>query len=143
MGATYGFIKRNTVRNFEDMIFGISYAVRFHNMAPREANFDRPSENNIQMVVASLEGQDILMQFKLSRNNLSIIGYDPNVPTRAKAVVDSVYPSVDNVIKNGKTIGERMDAQRLKDIMSRTMAGVSVESLSRLANELKRRRKRR
>lgn len=143
MGATYmraGGLKRNTVGKWADKIFGISYAIRFHNSAPREANFDRPSEDNIQMVVATQE-QDILLQFKLTRGDaLQIKGYDPNIPANAKVVVDSVYPSVDVVIKEGRTMAEKASAQRLKDMMNRTVGGVSIESLSRLANELKKRK---
>lgn len=144
MGATYmraGGLKRNTVGKWTDKIFGISYAIRFHNSAPREANFDKASEDTIQMVVASNEGEDVLLQFKLTRNDaLQIKGYDPNIPTNAKVVVDSVYPSVDVVIANGNTMAERASAQRLKEIMGRTMGGVSIESMSRLANELKKRK---
>lgn len=146
MGATYmraGGLKRNTVGKWADKIFGISYAVRFHNSAPREANFDKPSDDTIQMTVATQE-QDVMLQFRLTRNEaLQIKGYDPNIPANAKVVVDSVYPSVDVVIKEGRTLAERAGAQRLKDMMNRTVAGVSVESLSRLANELKRKKLRR
>ena len=145
MGATYmraGGLKRNTVGKWADKIFGISYAIRFHNSAPREANFDKPSEDTIQMTVATNE-QDVLLQFKLTRGDaLQIKGYDPNVPANAKVVVDSMYPSVDVVIAEGRTMAERAGAQRLKDMMNKTVGGVSVESMSRLANELKRRKDR-
>jgi len=145
MGATYmraGGLKRNTVGKWADKIFGISYAVRFHNSAPKEANFDRPSDDTIQMLVATQE-QDVMFQFRLTRGDaLQIKGYDPNIPSTAKVVVDSIYPSVDVVISEGRTLAERASAQRLKDIMGRTVSGVSVESLSRLANELKRRKNR-
>lgn len=146
MGATYmraGGLKRNTVGKWADKIFGISYAIRIHGSVPREANFDKPSDDIIQMTVATQE-QDVLLQFKLTRNDaLQIKGYDPNIPANAKVVVDSVYPSVDVVIKEGRTLAERAGAQRLKDMMNRTVAGISVESMSRLANELKRKRLRR
>ena len=146
MGATYmgfGALRRNTVRNVSDRIYGISYAVRFSNSAPKEANFAKPSEDNIQMVVKAEDGQDILMQFQLSRNNLQIRGYDPNVPTSARIVVDGKYPSIDTVIKEGKTLADRMNAQKLKEITQKTLAGVSIESLSRIYNELILKRKRR
>ena len=143
MGATYmraGGLKRNTVGKWADKIFGISYAVRFHNSAPREANFDKPNDETIQMTVATQE-QDVLLQFRLTRGDaLQIKGYDPNIPANAKVVVDSVYPSVDVVIAEGRTMAERAGAQRLKDILGKTIGGVSVESMSRLANELKRRK---
>ena len=147
MGATYmrnEGLRRNTVGKFEDMIYGIAYAVRFNNSAPREANFDKPGDGVIQMTVATLEGQNVLLQFKLTRgDNLQIKGYDPMIPANAKVVVDSVYPSVDSVIRNGRTMAERADAQRLKNIFNKTLSGVSTESLSRLANSLKQRRDRR
>ena len=146
MGATYmreGGLKRNTVGKWSDMIFGIPYAIRFQDGAPKEANFDKPTSDNVQMTVATQE-QDIMLQFKLTRGDaLQIKGYDPNVPANAKVIVDSTYPSVDIVIKEGRTLAERAAAQRMKDIMAKTMGGVSVESLSKLANELIRRKKRR
>ena len=145
MGATYmraGGLKRNTVGKWADKIFGINYAIRFHNSAPREANFDKPSDETVQMVVATQE-QDILLQFKLTRGDaLQIKGYDPNIPANAKVVVDSTYPSVDVVISEGRTLAEKAAAQRLKEMLGKTMDGVSIESLSRLANELKRRKSR-
>lgn len=146
MGATYmgfGALRRNTVRNADDKIFGVSYAVRFTNSAPRGANFSKPSEDNIQMIVRAEDGEDILMQFQLSRDNLQIRAYDPNVAVSARAVVDGKYPSIDTVIKEGKTLADRMNAQKLKDITKKTLAGVSVESLSRIYNELVLRKKRR
>lgn len=146
MGATYmgfGALRRNTVRNAEDKIFGVSYAIRFSNSAPKEANFARPSENNIQMIVRAEDGADILMQFQLSRDNLQIRGYDPNVPVSAKVVVDGKYPAIDTVIKEGKSLADKMQAQKLKEITQKTLAGISIESLSRIYNELKLRRKRR
>lgn len=146
MGATYmgfGALKRNTVNKNQDKIFGISYALRVHEPAPREANFARPSEDNIQMIVRAEDGKDILMQFQLSRDNLQVRTYDPNIPSSARVVVDGKYPSVDTIIKEGRTLADRMNAQKVKETMQKTLSGVSVESLSRIYNELILKRKRR
>lgn len=143
MGATYmgfGAVKRNTVRKADDKIFGIAYAMRFSNSAPREAEFARPSDQNIQMIVRANDSEDVLMQFQLNRDNLQIRTYDPNIASSAKVVVDGKYPSVDTVIKEGRTLADRMSAQKVKETMQKTLSGVSTESLSRIYNELKLRR---
>ena len=103
MGATFRNAsgKRRTWINEDEFIFGIHYATRFHTMAPREANFHRPNDDNIQLAIASYEGQDILVQFRLSRqNNLQIIAYDPNSRMGGKIIINSENPSIDAIVNN-------------------------------------------
>lgn len=145
MGATFRNAsgKRKTWINPKEYIFGINYAVRTEKMAPREANFNRPSENNIQMTIASYEGEDVLFQFRLTRdNNLQILAYDPNAHISGRVIINSENPSIDAIIYNKlATQGIKNDAQNVKDIIDKTYSGIRRSSLLRLIDYLKRRKR--
>lgn len=145
MGATFrnGSGKRQTWRKPDEFIFGINYAQRFHTVAPREANFNRPNEDNIQMAVATYDGEDVLFQFRLSRqNNLQILAYDPNAQMTGKIIVNSDNPSIDAIINNKLASPNiKYEATKVKDIIDKTYAGFSTSSLNALIDYLKRRKR--
>lgn len=145
MGATFRNAsgKRQTWRKEDEFIFGINYAERFHTVAPREANFHRPNDDNIQLNIASYEGQDILVQFRLSRkDNLQIIAYDPNSRMGGKIIVNSENPSIDAIINNNLASPDiKYEATKVKDILDRTYAPIQTSSIIKLAEYLKRRKR--
>lgn len=140
MGATGGLFGRKRRTKKSEDIFGVRGAERFESAAPKQANFDKPGAGRIQLRVPSDEGKDIIFQFKLTRENkLSIIGYDPNVPSRGKVRVLADRPSLDSVINSPKaSAADKANAQRLRDMFTRTKNGVKESSLASIANALQR-----
>jgi len=145
MGATFrnSSGKRQTWRKADEYIFGINYATRFHTVAPRDANFHRPNDDNIQLAVATYDGEDVLFQFRLSRqDNLQIQAYDPNAQISGKVIVNSDNPSLDAIINNklaSPTI--KYEATKVKDIIDKTYNGIQATSIRSLIDYLKRRKR--
>lgn len=147
MGATFRNAsgKRQTWRKESEFIFGINYAVQVHTQAPREANFNRPDKDNIQLNIASYEGDDIMLQFRLSRqDNLQILAYDPNSRMAGKIIVNSENPSIDAIIENRLATPDiKYEATKVKTIIDKSYAGIRQESILKLIEYLRRRRNRR
>lgn len=145
MGATFRNAsgKRQTWRKEDEYIFGINYAMRFSTVAPREANFNRPNADNIQLAIASYEGQDILVQFRLSRrDNLQIVAYDPNSRTGGKVIVNSENPSIDAIINNKFASADiKYEATKVKDVLDKAYAPIQTSSITKLIEYLKRRKR--
>ena len=145
MGATFrnGSGKRQTWRKDSEFIFGINYATRFHTIAPRSANFNRPNEDNIQLAIATYDGEDVLFQFRLSRqNNLQILAYDPNAQMTGKVIVNSDNPSIDAIINNRlASPGIKAEATKVKEIIDKTYNGIQATSIRSLIDYLKRRKR--
>lgn len=144
MGATFrnSSGKRQTWRKADELIFGINYAERFSGVAPREANFRRPSDENVQFRIATYDGEDVLFQFYLTRgNNLQILAYDPNAQIGGKVIVNSDNPSIDAIISNKlATPGIRYEAGKVKDIMDKTYNGIPGTAIRSIIDFLKRRK---
>jgi len=69
---------------------------------------------------------------------MGITAYDPNVPSRGKTSVSADRPSLDSVINNPKSsAADRQNAMKIRDMMQRTDSGVKESSLGKIANELK------
>ena len=145
MGATFRNAsgKRQTWRKEEEFIFGIHYAIRMNTQAPREANFNKPNADNVQLTIASYEGQDIMLQFRLSRqDNLLIAAYDPNSRMAGKVIVNSENPSIDAIINNKYASPDiKYEATKVKNIIDKAYAGVRQDSIIKLAEYLKRRKR--
>jgi len=120
-------------------VFGIKGARRLEDNAnPKGAKFSQ-SGDNIVVSAHSDEGKDIVFQFKLGRNDtMKITAYDPNVPSRGKTSVSAERPSLDSVITNPRaSADDKRNAMKIRDMMQRTDSGVKESSLGRIANELK------
>ena len=144
MGATFRNAsgKRKTWVKDDELIFGINYAMRFSTVAPREANFQRPGADNLQLRIATYDGDDVLFQFRLTRgDNLQINAYDPNARVSGKVIVNAENPSID-AIRNNKLAspGIKYEATKVRDIVDKTYAGISQQSLNRLIDYLRRKR---
>ena len=143
MGATGASGTRTRVS--EDRVFGIRNARKLDDGAnPAGARFDT-SGNRIVIAAHSDEGKDIVFQFKLGRNDtMKITAYDPNVPSRGKTSVSAERPSLDSVINNPKSTSEdRQNAMKIRDMFQRTDSGIKESSLGRIANELKKKKRKR
>ena len=145
MGATFrnSSGKRQTWRKDSELIFGINYATRFHTLAPKSANFHRPNDDNIQLAIATYDGEDVLFQFRLSRqNNLQIQAYDPNAQISGKVIVNSDNPSIDAIINNSMASPSiKYEATKVKDIIDKTYNGIQATSIRSLIDYLKRRKR--
>lgn len=145
MGATFRNAsgKRQTWRKEDEFIFGINYAVQVHTMAPREANFNRPNADNIQLTIASYEGEDIMVQFRLSRqDNLQILAYDPNSRMAGKVIVNSENPSIDAIIESQFVTPDiKYEAIKVKNILDKSYGTIRRDSIIKLAEYLKRRKR--
>ena len=145
MGATFrnSSGKRQTWRKDDELIFGINYAERFSTIAPKEANFRRPSEENVQFRIATYDGEDVLFQFYLTRgNNLQILAYDPNSRLGGKVIVNSDNPSIDVIINNNlATPGIKYEANKVKDVIDKTYNGIPGTSIRSIIDYLKRRKR--
>lgn len=143
MGATGASGTRTRVS--EDRVFGIRNARKLDDNAnPVGARFDT-SGDRIVISANSDEGKDIVFQFKLGRNDtMKITAYDPNVPSRGKTSVSAERPSLDSVINNPKSTAEdRQNAMKIRDMFQRTDSGIKESSLGRIANELKKKKRKR
>lgn len=145
MGATFrnSSGKRQTWRKADELIFGINYATRFHTMAPKSANFHKPNDDNIQLAIATYDGEDVLFQFRLSRqDNLQILAYDPNAQISGKVIVNSDNPSIDAIINNRLASPSiKYEATKVKDIIDKTYNGIQATSIRSLIDYLKRRKR--
>lgn len=122
-----------------ETVFGIRGARQLEDTAnPKGAKFTT-SGNNIVISARSDEGKDIVFQFKLGKNDtMKITAYDPNIPNRGKVSVSAERPSLDSVINSPRASSEdRQNAMRIRDMMQRTDSGVKESNLGRIANELK------
>ena len=143
MGATGASGTRTRVS--EDRVFGIRNARKLDDNAnPAGARFDN-SGDRIVISANSDEGKDIVFQFKLGRNDtMKITAYDPNVPSRGKTSVNAERPSLDSVINNPKSSAEdKRNAMKIRDMFQRTDSGIKESSLGRIANELKKKKRKR
>ena len=138
MGAT-GASGSGTRGENVGSVFGVRGARQLEDTAnPDKARFST-SGNNVVISAHSDEGKDIVFQFKLLKNDkMGITAYDPNVPSRGKTSVSADRPSLDSVINNPKSSAQdRQNAMRIRDMMQRTDSGIKESSLGQIANELK------
>ena len=139
MGATGagGTVRR--ILGVSNRVFGIKNARQLDDSAnPKDARFST-SGSNIVISAKSDEGKDIVFQFKLLKGDkMGITAYDPNIPNRGKVSVSAERPSLDSVISNPKSSStDKQNAMKIRDMMQRTDSGIKESSLGRIANELK------
>ena len=117
--------------------FGIKGAVVFKGRVPPGSGLDKPSANRITLKVPSTGGDNILFQFRLSKDSktMTIIGYRNSVPEiRSKVAVDSVNPSLDKVMKDGSK-AQRQQAVKMKDLFSKSTQ-IKENQLQSIAQKL-------
>ena len=124
--------------------FGIKGAVVFKGRVPPGSGLDKPSANRITLKVPSIGGDNILFQFRLSKDSktMTIIGYRNSVPEiRSKVAVDSVNPSLDKVMKDGSK-AQRQQAVKMKDLFSKSTQ-IKENQLQSIAQKLLNKKKQR
>lgn len=124
--------------------FGIKGAVVFKGKVPPASGLDKPSANKITLKVPSTRGDNILFQFRLSKDSrtMTIIGYRNSVPEiRSKVAVDSVNPSLDKVMKDGSK-AQRQQAVKMKDLFSKSTQ-IKENQLQSIAQKLLNKKKQR
>ena len=124
--------------------FGIKGAVVFKGRVPPGSGLDKPSANRITLKVPSTRGDNILFQFRLSKDSksMTIIGYRNSIPEiRSKVAVDSVNPSLDKVMKDGSK-AQRQQAVKMKDLFSKSTQ-IKENQLQSIAQKLLNKKKQR
>lgn len=142
MGAT-ALANRKMYSNPDTKIFGIKFARRMQEKAPREAEFRDQGKDDIVVSVQSNEEKDIIFQFKLNKSGDEMIirAYDPNIPTKSTTEVKTSSPSLNSVINDPKSSpSEKSGALKIRDMMNRSKSGIKESSLARIANELKKKK---
>ena len=123
MGSTgHSAFRGKGRRGIDNDTFGIAGAVVFKGKVPPASGLDKPSANRITLKVPSTGGDNILFQFRLSKDSktMTIIGYRNSVPEiRSKVAVDSARPSLDKVMKEGSK-AQQQQAVKMKDLFSKS-----------------------
>ena len=123
MGSTgHSAFRGKGSRGIDNDTFGIAGAVVFKGKVTPASGLDKPSANRITLKVPSTGGDNILFQFRLSKDSktMTIIGYRNSVPEiRSKVAVDSARPSLDKVMKEGSK-AQQQQAVKMKDLFSKS-----------------------
>ena len=143
MGATGADSSRLRIKIFGDRAFGIRGARELEDGANPKGSGFTATRDNIIISADSDEGKDIVFQFKLGKNDkMNITAYDPNIPTKGRTSVNADRPSLDSVINNPKSSADdKRNAMKIRDMFQRTTSGIKESSLGRIANELKKRKR--
>ena len=143
MGATGADSSRLRIKIFGDRAFGIRGARELEDGANPKGSGFTATRDNIVISADSDEGKDIVFQFKLGKNDkMNITAYDPNIPTKGRTSVNADRPSLDSVINNPKSsVDDKRNAMKIRDMFQRTTSGIKESSLGRIANELKKRKR--
>lgn len=143
MGATGADSSRLRIKIFGDRAFGIRGARELEDGANPKGSGFTANRDNIIISADSDEGKDIVFQFKLGKNDkMNITAYDPNIPTKGRTSVNADRPSLDSVINNPKSSADdKRNAMKIRDMFQRTTSGIKESSLGRIANELKKRKR--
>lgn len=143
MGATGADSSRLRIKIFGDRAFGIRGARELEDGANPKGSGFTATRDNIVISADSDEGKDIVFQFKLGKNDkMNITAYDPNIPTKGRTSVNADRPSLDSVINNPKSSADdKRNAMKIRDMFQRTTSGIKESSLGRIANELKKRKR--
>lgn len=142
MGAT-ALANRKTYSDEKTRIFGIKGAHRLQEPVPGNSGFKDEGKDDIRIALATDEDKDIVFQFKLTKDGSEMIirAYDPNVPSKGVTEVRSSKPSLDAVMTDPKaTPKDREGAMKIRDMMNRSKSGIKESSLTKIANELKKKR---
>ena len=144
MGATGASgSELRTGRTRQEQVFGMRNARQLEDGTNIPNAGFKPGPDNITIAAHSDEGKDIVFQFKLLKGDkMKITAYDPNVPNKGRVSVNADRPSLDAVINSPKaTSDDRRNAMLIRDMFQRTDSGIKESSLGRIANELKKKKR--
>ena len=137
MGSTgHSLISSSRTGNVNTETFGITKAVNFTGNIPPGKGIDKPGSNKITLKVDSTDKEDIVFQFKLTKDNrLSINGYDPNQPeVKAHLIVSATNPSIDKAAAVGDK-SDKNNATKLKKMFVKSQK-INEGQLSAIAQKL-------
>ena len=137
MGSTgHSLVSSSRRGNVNDETFGIRGAVNYTGGVPAGKGIDKPGSNKITLKVRSTGNQDIIFQFKITKDNrLSINGFDPNKPEmRAHLIVSASNPSIDRAAAAG-TKTDKNNAIKLKQMFIKSQ-DINEGQLSAIAQKL-------
>jgi hypothetical protein len=139
MGSTgRGTYASRKAKRLDEDTFGIVGATAFKGKVPEGKGLEPVSPNKITLKVPAGKNDNVLFQFKLSKNGklMTIIGYKNGMPeVKCKVQVDAGQPSLDKVIATGSK-QERMQAVKLKDLFAKSTE-IKENQLGAIANKLK------
>ena len=138
MGSTgHGEYGRGRTKDLNTDTFGIANAVPFKGKVPPGSNIKPPSANNITLKIPVGKGNNILFQFRLSKDNktMTIIGFRDGIPqVKTRVDVDAGRPSLDKVILTG-TSSEKMAAMKMRELMNQS-SRINEGQLGAIADKL-------
>lgn len=137
MGSTGHSLVRTSRRgNVNTETFGIHGAVNYTGRIPEGKGLEKVGSNKITLKVKSIGNQDIIFQFKLTKDNrLSISGYDPNRPeSRAHLIVSAANPSIDVAAEEG-TKSDKANALKLRKMFIKSQ-DIKEGQLSQISHKL-------
>lgn len=138
MGSTgRGLYAKRKQKKLDDDTFGIVGATAFKGKVPEGKGLEPVSPNKITLKVPAGKNDNVLFQFKLSKNNklMTITGYKNGVPeVKCKVSVDAGQPSLDKVIATGSK-QEKMQATKMKDLFAKS-TNIKENQLGAIANKL-------
>lgn len=143
MGSTgRGTYASRKGKKIDNETFGIKGATAFKGKVPEGKGLEPVSPNKITLKIPAGNNDNVLFQFKLSKNNklMTIIGYKNGVPeVKCKVQVDAGQPSLDKVIATGSK-SEKIQATKMKDLFAKSTE-IKENQLGSIANALLRKKK--
>ena len=137
MGSTgHSLISTSRRGNVNNETFGIPGAVNYTGRIPAGKGIEKVGANKITLKVRSTRNQDIIFQFKLTKDDrLSINGFDPNKPeSRAHLIVSATNPSIDRAAAMGDK-SDKNNASKLRMMFIKSQ-DINEGQLSQIANKL-------
>lgn len=142
MGSTgHSLYGKGQNKDLNSSNFGISNAVPFKGKPPAGSNISKPSANNITLKIPIGRRNNILFQFKLSKDSklMTITGFRDGVPEVKTTVdVDAGRPSLSKVIASGSS-SEKAAAIKMRELFNQS-GEISENQLGSIANTLLRKK---
>lgn len=131
--STYATSRKGNVNN---ETFGIPGASNFTGRVTPGKGIENAGANKVTLRLPSTGRQDIVFQFKLTKDNkLFVAGYDPNKPeAKAHIELSSSAPSLDKAAAVGSD-SDKQNALKLKDMMAKSVK-INESQLGAIANKL-------
>jgi len=138
MGSTgHSLYEASRTGNLGTDTYGIGGAVVYRGRIPEDSGLEPVGANKITLKVPATDGNNILFQFRLSKDNrtMTILAYKNGVPeVRCKVAVDSGQPSLDRVMATGSR-AQKLQAVKMKDLFAKSTE-IRENQLGGIANKL-------
>ena len=138
MGSTGHSLYSKGTGRVDEETFGIAGAVRYKGKIPPNSGLEPLGANKITLKVPATDGNNILFQFRLTKDSRSmiILGYKNGVPEiKCKVSVDSGQPSLDRLMATTTSGAVKANAVKMKDLFAKSTE-VKESQLGSIANTL-------